>query len=71
MVGGKTDGVERTDDILRGLPQVRIGYHTGPRNGYGNTKARTEPSAANRGAAKLGLTEKPPASAGEYVTARM
>jgi len=43
---------------------VRIGYHTRPRIGDGkNTKARTEPSVANRGAAMLPLTEKPPASA--------
>ena|SRR5215472_9436661 len=34
-------------------------------------KARTEPSAANRGAVRLRLTEKPPASAGEHVTAAL
>ena len=31
-----------------------------PRIGYGSTKARTEPSAANRGAVRLRLTEEAP-----------
>ena len=38
---------------------LRLGYHTRPRISDGNLEARTEPSAANRGAVMLRLTEKP------------
>src|SRR3974390_1285617 len=43
------------------VPPLRIAHHARPRLGHGSTEARTEPSAANRGAGMLRLTEKPPA----------
>ena len=50
------------------VPPLRIGHHARPGSGHGSTEARTEPSAANRGAGMLRLTEKPRLQPGEYVT---
>ena len=56
------------------VPPLQIGHHTRPGIGHGSTEARTEPSAANRGAGMLRLTEKPPAfsqgSTSLFVTSR-
>ena len=55
----KRDAVQADMHVRERLRQARVSHNTGPRNGYGDLEARTEPSVANSGALRLLSTEKP------------